>query len=131
MVQHTKSFRIAPIGHWQVRSFTDRFGSFEAEVLYLFLLVQGGNNVLLPTRCVDESYGKPRTILKKLSFLQLRSIPVTVVISPRNVKPDCGLKSWYDGVVFTDVCTKNLCSSMFVRHLCPSLKTTGRGSASP
>ena len=64
MVQHTKSFRIAPIGNWQARPFTDRFGNFEAEVFYLFSLVQGGNNVLLPTRCVDESYGKPKTIFK-------------------------------------------------------------------
>ena len=52
----SKSFRIAPDGHWQARPFTDRFGSFEAEVLYLFSLVQGGTNVLLPTRCVDELY---------------------------------------------------------------------------
>ena len=49
-------FRIAPDGHWQARPFTDRFGSSEADVLYQFPLVQGGTNVLLPTRCVDELY---------------------------------------------------------------------------
>ena len=52
----SKSFRIAPDGHWQARPFTDRFGSSEADVLYQFPLVQGGTNVLLPTRCVDELY---------------------------------------------------------------------------
>ena len=65
MVQNiqSKSFRIAPDGHWQARPFTDRFGSSEADVLYQFPLVQGGTNVLLPTRCVDELYvntGHPR-----------------------------------------------------------------------
>ena len=52
----SKSFRIAPDGRWQARPFTDRFGSSEADVLYQFPLVQGGTNVLLPTRCVDELY---------------------------------------------------------------------------
>ena len=52
----SKSFRIAPDGHWQARPFTDRFGSSEADVLYQFPLVQGGTKVLLPTRCVDELY---------------------------------------------------------------------------
>ena len=49
-------FRIAPDGRWQARPFTDRFGSSEADVFYQFPLVQGGTNVLLPTRCVDELY---------------------------------------------------------------------------
>ena len=52
----SKSFRIAPDGHWQARLFTDRFGSSEADVLYQIPLVQGGTNVLLPARCVDELY---------------------------------------------------------------------------
>ena len=48
---------------WQARPFTDRFGSSEADVLYQFPLVQGGNNVLLPTRCLDElhvQHGSPK-----------------------------------------------------------------------
>ena len=52
----SKSLRIAPDGHWQARPFTDRFGSSKADVLYQFLLFQGGANVLLPTRCVHELY---------------------------------------------------------------------------
>ena len=52
----SKSFRIAPDGHWRARPFTDRFGSSEADVLYQFPLVQGDTNVLFPTRCVNEQH---------------------------------------------------------------------------
>ena len=70
------------------RPFTDRFGSSEADVLYQFPLVQGGTNVLLPTRCVDELYvntAYPRGVGRVRELVPSKSKKK----NPIQIIPDC------------------------------------------